>query len=47
MVIKAGDTQRGMVDRAVESLVQAHANIIGHVLTGVEYFIPEYIYRYL
>ena len=47
LVIKAGQTQRGMVSRAVESLVQAHSNIIGHVLTGVEYFIPEYIYRYL
>jgi capsular exopolysaccharide synthesis family protein len=47
LVIKAGDTQRGMVSRAIELLVQAHSNIIGHVLTGVEYFIPEYIYRYL
>jgi len=47
LVIKAGDTQRGMVSRAVELLTQAHGNIIGHVLTGVEYFIPEYIYRYL
>ena len=47
LVIKAGYTQRGMVSRAVELLVQAHSNIIGHVLTGVEYFIPEYIYRYL
>jgi protein-tyrosine kinase len=47
LVIKAGDTQRGMVTRAVELLAQAHSNIIGHVLTGVEYFIPEYIYRYL
>jgi len=47
MVIKAAHTQRGMVSRAVELLVQAHSNIIGHVLTGVEYFIPEYIYRYL
>jgi len=47
LVIRAGLTQRGMVSRAVELLVQAHSNIIGHVLTGVEYFIPEYIYRYL
>ncbi len=47
LVIKAGHTQRGMVSRAIELLVQAHSNIIGHVLTGVEYFIPEYIYRYL
>jgi len=47
LVIKAGYTQRGMVSRAAQLLVQAHSNIIGHVLTGVEYFIPEYIYRYL
>jgi len=47
LVIQAGHTQRGMVSRAVELLDQAHSNIIGHVLTGVEYFIPEYIYRYL
>jgi len=47
LVIKAGDTQRGMVSRAIELLAQAHSNVIGHVLTGVEYFIPEYIYRYL
>jgi len=47
LVIQAGVTQSGMVSRAIELLVQAHANIIGHVLTGVEYFIPEYIYRYL
>jgi len=47
LVIKAGDTQQGMVTRAIELLAQAHSNIIGHVLTGVEYFIPEYIYRYL
>ena len=47
LVIKAGSTQNGMVSRAVELLAQAHSNIIGHVLTGVEYFIPEYIYRYI
>jgi len=47
LVIKSGHTQRGMVSRAVELLNQAHSKIIGHVLTGVEYFIPEYIYRYL
>lgn len=47
MVIQAGRTQRGMVTRATELLNQAHANIVGHVLTGIEYFVPEYIYRYL
>ena len=47
LIIKAGHTQSGMVSRAIEHLAQVHSNIIGHVLTGVEYFIPEYIYRYL
>ena len=37
MVIQAGRTQRGMVTRAWELLTQAHANIVGHVLTGIEY----------
>jgi capsular exopolysaccharide synthesis family protein len=47
MVISAGETQRGMVRRATELLNQGHGEVIGHVLTGVEYFVPEYIYRYL
>ena len=47
MVIQAGRTQRGMVSRSTELLTQAHAKILGHVLTGIEYFVPEYIYRYL
>ena len=47
LVIRAGETQRGIVGRATELLNQAHARIIGHVLTGIEYFVPDYIYRYL
>jgi len=47
MVIRAGETQRGIVRRAGELLSQAHAKIVGHVLTGIEYFVPDYIYRYL
>lgn len=47
MVIRAGETQRGIVSRATELLNQAHAKVIGHVLTGIEYFVPDYIYRYL
>jgi capsular exopolysaccharide synthesis family protein len=47
LIIRAGSTQRGIVSRAIELLVQAHANIIGHVLTNIEYFIPQYIYRYI
>ncbi len=47
LVIKAGETQRGIIGRSCELLNQAHAKIIGHVLTGIEYFVPNYIYRYL
>ncbi len=47
MVIQAGRTQRGIVRRAIELLHQSHARILGHVLTNVEYHLPEYIYRYL
>lgn len=47
MVIGAGRTQRGMVSRASELLVQSNANIVGYTLTSIEYFVPDYIYRYL
>ncbi len=47
MVVQAGRTQRGIVNRASELLYQAHAKLIGHVLTNIEYHLPEYIYRYL
>lgn len=47
MVIKAGETQRGIVKRASELLQQADAKIAGHILTGIEYFVPSYLYRYL
>jgi len=47
MAIQAGRTQRGIVSRATELLHQAHSKIIGHVLTSIEYHLPEYIYRYL
>jgi protein-tyrosine kinase len=47
MVVQAGRTQRGIVKRAMELLEQGHINLVGHVLTGIEYFVPQYIYRYL
>ena len=47
MVVQAGRTQRGIVKRAQELLYQAHSKILGHVLTSIEYHLPEYIYRYL
>ncbi len=47
LVIQAGRTQRGIVDRATELLHQAHVHLLGYVLVNVEYHLPEYIYRYL
>ena len=47
VVIQAGYTKRGIVRRTEELLHQAHSNVIGHVLTNIEYHLPEYIYRYL
>lgn len=47
MVIQASRTQRGIVQRASELLEQAHCKTVGHVLTNIEYHLPEYIYRYL
>lgn len=47
MVIQAGRTQRGIVRRAEELLFQSHSRVMGHVLTNIEYHLPEYIYRYL
>jgi len=47
MVIQAGRTQRGIVKRAEELLEQSHSKLFGHVLTNIEYHLPEYIYRYL
>jgi capsular exopolysaccharide synthesis family protein len=47
MVIQAGRTQRGIIRRAEELLFQSHCQVLGHVLTSIEYHLPEYIYRYL
>jgi len=47
MVIQAGRTQRGIVSRAEELLYQAHAKVFGHILTNIEYHLPEYLYRYV
>ena len=47
MVIQAGRTQRGIIRRAEELLAQTQSKVLGHVLTNIEYHLPEYIYRYL
>ena len=47
LIVQAGRTQRGVVKRAEELLYQAHCKKLGHVLTNIEYHLPQYIYRYL
>ncbi len=47
MVIRTGRTQRGIVKHAAEILTQSKVNLVGYVLTHIEYPIPEYIYRYV
>ncbi|MCP4650131.1 MAG: CpsD/CapB family tyrosine-protein kinase [PVC group bacterium] len=47
MAVRAGGTQRGIVKHATELLLQSHSNLLGYILTNVEYHIPEYLYRYV
>lgn len=47
MVAQAGRTQRDMIKHAEQRLTQAHANILGYVITNVEYHLPHYLYRYV
>jgi len=47
MAVQAGRTQRGVIKHAVNLINQARGKLLGHVMTNVEYHIPEYIYRYL
>lgn len=47
IVVRAGKTRREVVARAESVLKSVGANIIGYVLTGIEYHIPEYIHRHL
>lgn len=47
MVVRAGKTRREAVLRAEDTLKKVGAKILGYVLTGIEYYIPEYIHRHL
>jgi capsular exopolysaccharide synthesis family protein len=47
MVAQAGRTQRDMIKHAEQRLTQAHANILGYVITNIEYHLPNYLYRYV
>jgi len=46
VVVQTWRTQREALDRARLFLSNAHANIIGYILTGVEYFVPGYLANY-
>ncbi|MDD5008078.1 MAG: CpsD/CapB family tyrosine-protein kinase [Syntrophorhabdaceae bacterium] len=47
LVVRAGKTRREVVARAEAVLKSVGANILGYVITDIEYHIPEYIHRHL
>lgn len=47
VVIQAGRTQRDMIKTIEHRLVQAHAKVVGFIMTNVEYHLPHYLYRYV
>lgn len=47
LVVRAGRTRREVVARAESVLKSVGVNILGYVMTGIEYHIPEYIHRHL
>lgn len=47
LVIQAGRTQKGVIQHSQQLLKQAHAKLLGCILTNIQYHIPAYIYRYL
>jgi len=46
-VVQAGRTQRDVIQHAEARLIQAYANVIGFIMTNVEYHLPQYLYRYI
>lgn len=47
MVIQAGRTQRDILKHSEARLAQAHAKVVGYIMTNVEYHLPQYLYRYI
>ncbi len=47
VAVRTGVTRREAVTRAEDILKSVNCNILGYVLTGIEYHIPEYIHRHL
>ena len=47
LVVQSGKTRREVVQRAISLLTAARNNVLGCILNGIEYHIPNYIYRYI
>ncbi|MFA6079580.1 MAG: CpsD/CapB family tyrosine-protein kinase [Candidatus Omnitrophota bacterium] len=47
LVAQAGRTQRDMIKNVEQRLTQAHCNMLGYIITNVEYHLPTYLYRYV
>jgi len=47
LVVRACKTRREVVARAEDVLKSVGANMLGYIITGIEYHIPEYIHRHL
>lgn len=47
MVVQTNRTKREVVTQAENLLQQAGCNILGFILTNVEYYIPSYYYKYV
>ncbi len=47
LVVQAARTQRDMVKTVENRLQQAHAKLLGYIITNVEYHLPHYLYRYV
>jgi len=47
VVVQAGRTQRELITDAESRLKQTQANLLGYIMTNVEYHLPQYLYRYI
>lgn len=47
VVVQAGKTRREVVNRALSLLASGRNKVLGCILNGIEYHIPNYIYRYI
>lgn len=47
LVVQSARTQRDMVKTVENRLQQAHAKLLGYIITNVEYHLPHYLYRYV